>query len=74
MALTSVQAMVIITNVLLPKPSQSLEGRWLHSFCTRLAWGSLLRVGVLMLKVFLIWSFKKCASFSSFYIITIETF
>lgn len=74
MDLTSFQSMVIITSVPLPKPSQSLEGRWLHSFCARLAWGSVLWVGVSILEVFLLWSSQNCVSFPSVCINTIEAF
>lgn len=45
-----------------------------HSFCVRLAWNSLLRVGVPMFKVFLMENFQKCVSFLSVCIITMEAF
>ena len=69
---SKVHSKVIITDVLLPKPSQSLEGQMVPQFLCQVDLG--LRAGILMYKVFLIGSFQKCVSFLSVFVITMEAF
>lgn len=55
---SNVHSKVIITDALLPKPSQSLEGQMVPQFLGQVDLG--LRVGILMFKAFLVGSFQKC--------------
>ena len=69
---SNVHSEVIITDALLPKPSQSLEGHTVPQFLYQVGLG--LRVGILVFKVFLIGGFQKCVSFLSVFVITMEAF